>query len=394
MLNNIKKHLAVVLAAAVVVTCSHTAAVRANALMRSEDAVTVGSEPLSELDDAITDIIGEHISFPGREPKVYPGASGGGSVYAVTPDGKIHIIEVSLTKAAFTVTDGFDLAALESELDARGIYADIFPDGENAYKITAGYGPVYTVENYLRTAELLISTGKVTHIEHEYEIGEDKHNHIGDLIFAFKGDADAENIAGSYDLDLKKMTVPHYLPDGYTFAMYYTPPTGKNDYDLSPDYSELKRLTENESFCFSCYMTCLAIIYNKIYTCREVIYDKDADVQIPELQDVAGSEEKVTTTTTEKAPTTSLTHPWEVFINTTVAAETTAAASDLRGDANLDFKVSVADAVAILQHIACRDKYELRPQGLVNADVDGSEGVTANDARVLQQWDANKTLNE
>ncbi|MCQ2490818.1 MAG: dockerin type I repeat-containing protein [Ruminococcus sp.] len=62
----------------------------------------------------------------------------------------------------------------------------------------------------------------------------------------------------------------------------------------------------------------------------------------------------------------------------------------VKGDANCDGKTTVADSVAILQHIACRDKYELKPQGLINADVDGVAGVTANDARVIQEWDANK----
>lgn len=66
----------------------------------------------------------------------------------------------------------------------------------------------------------------------------------------------------------------------------------------------------------------------------------------------------------------------------------TPAAVCVAGDANLDVKVSVADSVAILQHIANRDKYELNSLGRLNADVDGAAGVTANDARVLQEWDA------
>ena len=65
-------------------------------------------------------------------------------------------------------------------------------------------------------------------------------------------------------------------------------------------------------------------------------------------------------------------------------------ADGVEGDANLDNKATVADSVAILQHIANRDKYGLKAQGLINADVDGEAGVTANDARVLQEWDANK----
>lgn len=65
--------------------------------------------------------------------------------------------------------------------------------------------------------------------------------------------------------------------------------------------------------------------------------------------------------------------------------------SCLKGDANLDTKATIADSVAILQHIANRDKYGLSPQGLVNADVDGEEGVTTNDALELQKRDSLKS---
>lgn len=61
----------------------------------------------------------------------------------------------------------------------------------------------------------------------------------------------------------------------------------------------------------------------------------------------------------------------------------------LWGDANLDKKVTVADAVAILQSIANKDKYALKPQGSKNADVyDNGDGVTGNDALTIQQLDA------
>ncbi|MDO4863269.1 MAG: dockerin type I repeat-containing protein [Ruminococcus sp.] len=69
-------------------------------------------------------------------------------------------------------------------------------------------------------------------------------------------------------------------------------------------------------------------------------------------------------------------------------APTVKPAPTLVGDANLDVRVTVADSVAILQHIANRDKYGLSPQGLANADVDGEGGVTANDALILKQQDA------
>lgn len=70
------------------------------------------------------------------------------------------------------------------------------------------------------------------------------------------------------------------------------------------------------------------------------------------------------------------------------ASTTTESQSKERGDANLDGRVTVADAVAILQHIGNRDKYGLSPQGLKNADVDGTEGVTPNDALTIQIWDS------
>nr|AEV58690.1 scaffoldin C [Ruminococcus flavefaciens] len=61
----------------------------------------------------------------------------------------------------------------------------------------------------------------------------------------------------------------------------------------------------------------------------------------------------------------------------------------LRGDANPDNKVSVADAVAILQSIANKDKYALKPQGAVNGDVEGNnDGITGADALRIQKWDA------
>ncbi len=61
------------------------------------------------------------------------------------------------------------------------------------------------------------------------------------------------------------------------------------------------------------------------------------------------------------------------------------------GDANLDGKVTVADAVAILQSIANKDKYALKPQGATNADVyNNGDGVTAKDALIIQMIDAGK----
>ena len=97
---------------------------------------------------------------------------------------------------------------------------------------------------------------------------------------------------------------------------------------------------------------------------------------------------KALTTTTTAASTTA----------STTAASTTASqggstaslpAASLIGDANVDKKVTVADAVAILQSIANKDKYALSAQGTVNADCyDPGDGITGKDALAVQKLDA------
>jgi len=69
-------------------------------------------------------------------------------------------------------------------------------------------------------------------------------------------------------------------------------------------------------------------------------------------------------------------------------AENYTVTGNVIGDANLDGKVTIADAVAILQHLGNKDKYCLKMQGHINADVDGVPGVTAKDALLIQMMDA------
>ena len=61
----------------------------------------------------------------------------------------------------------------------------------------------------------------------------------------------------------------------------------------------------------------------------------------------------------------------------------------LYGDVNLDGKVSISDAVRILQYIANSEKYSLDAQAKDNADVySRGDGVTAKDAVSIQKLDA------
>lgn len=58
------------------------------------------------------------------------------------------------------------------------------------------------------------------------------------------------------------------------------------------------------------------------------------------------------------------------------------------GDANCDGIVDVGDAVRILQSIGNPDAYKLDPQGAINADADGSPGITGYDAVAVLMLEA------
>jgi hypothetical protein len=61
----------------------------------------------------------------------------------------------------------------------------------------------------------------------------------------------------------------------------------------------------------------------------------------------------------------------------------------IRGDANEDGLVNMADAVLIMQSVTNPDKYKLTAKGEANADVDGITGVTNKDALRIQQFKLN-----
>ncbi|MDE6835316.1 MAG: dockerin type I repeat-containing protein [Ruminococcus sp.] len=66
--------------------------------------------------------------------------------------------------------------------------------------------------------------------------------------------------------------------------------------------------------------------------------------------------------------------------------ENTLPAPTLAGDANEDGKVTIADAVTIMQYIVNPDEFGLTPQGMANADIFGDgDGITVMDALRIQE---------
>ena len=58
----------------------------------------------------------------------------------------------------------------------------------------------------------------------------------------------------------------------------------------------------------------------------------------------------------------------------------------LKGDANCDDEVNLADAVFIMQTVSAPDKYKLSECGAENADVDASGDITNMDALLIQRY--------
>ena len=79
-------------------------------------------------------------------------------------------------------------------------------------------------------------------------------------------------------------------------------------------------------------------------------------------------------------------------LDETIQTETTTetpSENPLYGDANCDKRVSISDAVAILQYVANSSKFPLSEQGMDNADVyKRGNGISGQDALSIQKYDA------
>lgn len=113
--------------------------------------------------------------------------------------------------------------------------------------------------------------------------------------------------------------------------------------------------------------------YNDVSAVKEM-YQSDLCITLDELP-----ENLYTAGGTSQTPTIPVVKPTESENDSAVT---------LRGDANCDGKVSIADATAILQAVGNPDKYGLTAIGMANGDVDGEKGITASDALVVKKFDA------
>lgn len=85
--------------------------------------------------------------------------------------------------------------------------------------------------------------------------------------------------------------------------------------------------------------------------------------------------------------TTTTTKPIETTTTTTTTNGGNDKPTGLKGDVNLDGKVSLADAVLIMQALSNPDDYKLEGQRKLNADTNSDGGVSPSDALEIQLHD-------
>lgn len=125
-------------------------------------------------------------------------------------------------------------------------------------------------------------------------------------------------------------------------------------------------------------------------TFNRAMPDENFKGSLDYLRFYSGKAEKAPEIYTEKEDITPV-QTTAVSSQTTASTQTTVTTveKNLYGDANCDGKVEIADATLILQFLTNKDEYKLTDQGMLNADVVGNgDGVTAQDALVIQQLDA------
>ena len=137
------------------------------------------------------------------------------------------------------------------------------------------------------------------------------------------------------------------------------------------------------------YMNYLTSEQNNPVDNLKEIYNSEYCITLDELPDLKKypmADDDTPRVTTTKATTTTSSAKATTTTTTVTASED----GDINwGDANTDGHVSVGDAVAILQNIGNKDKYELSPEGKRNADVyDNGDGISSKDALSIMKYDA------
>ena len=269
------------------------------------------------------------------------------TVILLDSSGEFHIVYINYKDTIINVTNGSELpindlleaAASESENSSDVNVPVITKNSDTTYVVKA-------IHQDYRNAltKLLTSQNCVEKITDRYEIYEDTANYYSTHLMFVSSDLSPKEIEEKYpSLDLIYDQSNDNVAQGESFDYAFNFDLSGIS-DRSQIYSELKKmLSDGCDFTFWGCMTEMAFLIDKTYTSYEIIYEKTSCI--------------------------------------------------LRGDANLDGQVNIADAVLVMQVTTNPDKYaqgkselSITAQGEKNADVDGKAGLTNEDALLIQKF--------
>ncbi len=227
---------------------------------------------------------------------------------------------------------------------------------------------------YFNISELTEAGYDINYIQPRIDYDQEKSYSDGKNEAKFSGPFKYDD-KGNYYIEIQWKDCDFYGSRVYQFALCTTMDEEKCVYpswDSKNDYSYADLVSfedDNEAAAITDKIT--------LYAGEELVWGVEPDGTTPkEDNSNASSGSKVQTGTSSGTPGPG-------------SSGATDGTSIKWGDANIDGKVNVADAVAVLQFIANQTKFALTDQGKRNADVYENDGsITGSDAITIQQLDA------
>ncbi len=302
------------------------------------------------LDEVLARICGDYV-YTYSDKAVYYPHKNTDDKFIMSPDGKVHIIDVLYPELVVQMKEGAEFPAsdIEAAVTASGLkMPNVIADG-NKYRIE---GCVSKEKQFDVILDILRKNADVSSIKGHLAVYEDKANYSSASKSISVGSASGAGMNGEEVPEL----IEAAAANGFKVSDFQSNGTVITDFDLylSKDktaentdlYGMLKYLSDNGyRYLVPCSVTEVFQMTSDVYFCN-ITYS------------VSGSGVKKLAVTEEKA--------------------------QLKGDANCDGGVDMADVVLIMQSLANPDKYKLTDIGRENSDMNG-DGVTVADAQAIQE---------
>ncbi len=301
------------------------------------------------LDDVLTQICGDYVATCSYDQGYYL-SSYSNPRLLMSPDRKVHIIHVIYPEVVVEMKEGaeFPASEIEEAVTSNGFKMPKIQSDGNLYRISDCYSKEYQFDVIM---DILQKSSDVRSITGHLAVYEDTANGTGTSYGTIVGSPSGMGISDESNKELLEAASAF----GFKASKYNAQSGVIGEYDIYlgkdseasevKQYEMLKYLSENGyRYAVPIAVTELAQESCDVYFCN---------ISYP-VNNVAD-------------------------VRRAFAAENV----QLKGDANCDGQVDMADVVFIMQSLANPDKYKLTDIGRENADMDG-DGVTVADAQAIQ----------